>query len=70
MLSDRTIRQALEQSRFRVRSVHRQFVMPIQFHRAIGSRKFTIWSEDLLDRVGLLKQLGSPVTIVAERCAP
>lgn len=70
VFSDRTIRQALGRSHFRVRSVHRQFVMPIQFHRAIGSRKFTIWSEDLLDRAGLLKRLGSPVTVVAERCAP
>jgi len=70
VISDRAIRQALRQSNFQVRSVHRQFVMPIQLHRAIGSRKFTIWSEDLLDRVGLLKRLGSPVTVVAERCAP
>ena len=70
VFSDRAIRQALGRSHFRVRSVHRQFVMPIQLHRAIGSRTFTIWSEDLLDRVGLLKQLGSPVTGVAERCAP
>jgi ubiquinone/menaquinone biosynthesis C-methylase UbiE len=70
VISDRAIRQALRQSNFQVRSVHRQFVMPIQFHRAIGSRKFTIWSEDVLDRVGLLKRLGSPVTVVAERCAP
>ena len=70
VFSDRAIRQALGRSHFRVRSVHRQFVMPIQLHRAIGSRTFTIWSEDLLDRVGLLKQLGSPVTVVAERCAP
>jgi len=70
VISDRAIRHALRQSNFQVRSVHRQFVMPIQFHRAIGSRKFTIWSEDLLDRVGLLKRFGSPVTVVAERCAP
>jgi ubiquinone/menaquinone biosynthesis C-methylase UbiE len=70
VFSDRAIREALEPSQFQVRSVHRQFVMPIQFHRAIGSRRFTIWSEDLLDRVGLLKRLGSPVTVVAERCGP
>ena len=69
VFSDRAIRDALEPLQFQVRSVHRQFVMPIQFHRAIGSRRFTIWSEGLLDRVGLLKRLGSPVTVVAERCA-
>jgi ubiquinone/menaquinone biosynthesis C-methylase UbiE len=70
VFSDRSIHQTLEHSNFRVRSVHRQFVMPIQFHKAIGSRKFTIWSEDVLDRLGLLKRFGSPVTVVAERCAP
>jgi len=70
VFSDRTIRQTLERSQFRVRSVHRQFVMPIQVHKAIGSRKFTIWSEDVFDRLGLLKRFGSPVTVVAERCAP
>jgi ubiquinone/menaquinone biosynthesis C-methylase UbiE len=70
VLSDRAIRQALDQSGYRVRSVHRQFVMPIAFHRLIGSRRFTIWSEGILDRLGLLKRFGSPVTVVAERCAP
>ena len=65
-----TIRQALDRSGFRVRSVHRQFVLPITFHRIIGSRRFTIKLEDFLDRLGLLKRFGSPVTVVAERCAP
>jgi ubiquinone/menaquinone biosynthesis C-methylase UbiE len=54
---------------FRVRSVHRQFVLPIAFHRAVGSRRFTLGSEGLLDRAGLLKIFGSPVSLVAERCA-
>ena len=27
---------------FRVRSVHRQFVLPIAFHKVIGSRRFTL----------------------------
>jgi ubiquinone/menaquinone biosynthesis C-methylase UbiE len=69
VFSERAIAQALAQSNFRVRSVHRQFVLPIQFHKAIGSRTFTIWSEHVLDRLGLLKRFGSPVTVVAERCA-
>jgi ubiquinone/menaquinone biosynthesis C-methylase UbiE len=70
VISDRAIRQALDRSGFRVRSVHRQFVLPITFHRIIGSRRFTSKLEDVLDRLGLLKRFGSPVTIVAERCAP
>ena len=68
VFTDRTIVRTLERLRFRVRSVHRQFVLPMRFHRAIGSRRFTELSEDLLDRVGLLRLFGSPVTIAAERC--
>src|SRR5207244_1930585 len=60
---DRVIADALAQSGFRVRALHRQFVLPIAFHKAIGSRRFTEVSEDALDRVGLLKIAGSPVTL-------
>jgi len=65
----RTLVAAFQQCGFRVRSVHRQFVMPIALHKVIGSRRFTVWSEDLLDGLGLLKRFGSPVSLVAERCA-
>jgi ubiquinone/menaquinone biosynthesis C-methylase UbiE len=67
VLSRRDVDQALSRSHFRVRSVHRQYVMPMWFHRAIGSRHFTAWLEDVFDRIGLLKVFGSPVTICAER---
>jgi 2-polyprenyl-3-methyl-5-hydroxy-6-metoxy-1,4-benzoquinol methylase len=63
----RTIGHALDESKFRVRSVHRQFVLPIQFHKIIGSRRFTTRSEALLERLGLLRVFGSPVTVCAER---
>jgi ubiquinone/menaquinone biosynthesis C-methylase UbiE len=69
VFSHGTIRRELARSGFRIRSVHRQFVLPIQFHRAIGSRRFTELTEDLLDRGGLLRLFGSPVTVCAERCA-
>jgi ubiquinone/menaquinone biosynthesis C-methylase UbiE len=62
-----TIERALKQSQFRMRSVHRQFVMPIQLHKVVGSRRFTTGSERFLDRLGLLGLLGSPVTVCAER---
>jgi len=65
-----TIAAALDENGYRIRSMHRQFVLPIAFHKLIGSRRFTMWIEDLLDRIGLLKPFGSPVTLVAERCAP
>ena len=63
------IRRALDESGFAIRSVHRQFVLPIQFHRVIGSRRFTELSEGVLDRAGLLRWFGSPVTVCAQRCA-
>ena len=63
-----TIAEAFDRNGFRIRSVHRQFVLPIAFHKAIGSRRFTLWSERMLDHAGLLKPFGSPVTLVAERC--
>jgi ubiquinone/menaquinone biosynthesis C-methylase UbiE len=65
----RTIVDALTHSGFRVHSVRRQFVLPIAVHKAIGSRRFTTWSENLLNRMHLLDRFGSPVTLVAERCA-
>jgi 2-polyprenyl-3-methyl-5-hydroxy-6-metoxy-1,4-benzoquinol methylase len=64
------IAAAFDQNGYRIRSMHRQFVMPIAFHKAIGSRKFSLWSEHVLDRIGLVKLFGSPVTLVAERCDP
>ena len=67
VLTRRTIERALDRSRFRVRSVHRQFVLPIQLHKIIGSRGFTTRSEDFLDQAGLLRLFGSPVTVCAER---
>jgi len=68
VFSPREIEEAFEARGFRVRSVHRQFVLPIAFHKLIGSRRFTWRVERWLDRAGLLKVLGSPVTLVAERC--
>lgn len=69
VFSDKEIHAALEQSGFRVRSVHRQFVLPIALHKAVGSVRLTMAVERWLDRIGLLGVAGSPVTLVAERCA-
>jgi 2-polyprenyl-3-methyl-5-hydroxy-6-metoxy-1,4-benzoquinol methylase len=69
VFTGRTIAAAFASHGFRVRSVHRQFVLPIAFHKAIGSRRFTIAIETFLDRAGLLAFFGSPITLVAERCA-
>jgi 2-polyprenyl-3-methyl-5-hydroxy-6-metoxy-1,4-benzoquinol methylase len=69
VFTDRAIANAFASQGFRIRSVHRQFVLPIAFHKAIGSRRFTIAVEKGLDRLGLLGFFGSPITLVAERCA-
>ena len=66
---DKEIAGAFTKNGFRVRSSHRQFVLPIALHKAIGSRSFTQSSERAFNRLGLLNALGSPVTLVAERCA-
>jgi ubiquinone/menaquinone biosynthesis C-methylase UbiE len=68
VFSHAQIADALGKAGFRVRSVHRQFVLPIAFHKLLRSRRTTVRIEDLLDRLGLLKRFGSPVTLVAERC--
>jgi ubiquinone/menaquinone biosynthesis C-methylase UbiE len=69
VFTDAAIAGAFNRCGFRIRSVHRQFVLPIALHKAIGSRRLTESSEHLLDRARLLRVFGSPVTLVAERCA-
>ena len=69
VFTHRAITEAFHRNGFSIRSVHRQFVLPIALHKAIGSRRFTTVTERLLDHSGLLKPFGSPVTLVAKRCA-
>jgi SAM-dependent methyltransferase len=52
---------------FEVVKMDRQFVLPIAFHKWIGSTRFTANSERVLAAMGLLRGLGSPVTILAEK---
>jgi ubiquinone/menaquinone biosynthesis C-methylase UbiE len=68
VFTHRTIVEAFDRCGFTVRSVHRQFVLPIALHKAIGSRRLTQASEAILERAHLLNMFGSPVTLVAERC--
>ena len=67
VFADRDIAAALGAVGFEVRELHRQFVLPIALHKTIGSRKFTMTAEALLERAGLLRRFGSPVTVMAER---
>ena len=54
---------------FEVRGEHRQFVLPIALHKRVNSAAWTQRVEGVMDTTGLLRLFGSPVTVVAERCA-
>lgn len=66
-LAERDVARAFASHGFRVVTRHRQFVLPIALHKKIGSLKTTLGTERALASVGLLRLLGSPVTMVAER---
>ncbi len=66
---ERAMARELQRHGFRIVRRHRQFVLPIAVHKAVGSRRFTRRIESALARIGLLHLFGSPVTILAERCA-
>jgi 2-polyprenyl-3-methyl-5-hydroxy-6-metoxy-1,4-benzoquinol methylase len=68
VLSAAAVAGALSANGFRVVDVHRQFVLPIAFHKRLNSATATTRLEGALSRVGLARLFGSPVTIVAERC--
>lgn len=52
---------------FRIARQHRQFVLPIVLHKALGSRAASERLERVLAAAGLLGLAGSPVTVLAER---
>lgn len=69
VFSPRAIARAFAAEGFAIRGEHRQFVLPIALHKRVNSEGWTRRVEGALEQVGLLRLLGSPVTIVAERCA-
>ena len=64
---ERTMGRRAAEGRLSRAVEHRQFVLPIALHKAIGSRRFSDRAGALSERLGLLARVGSPVTIVAER---
>ncbi len=66
----RAVRAELAANGFRLAGTHRQFVLPIAFHKRLNSAAATGRIEGALARAGLTRLLGSPVTVVAKRCAP
>ena len=63
------IARELSRHGFRITASHRQFVLPIAFHKRLGSPHFTRGVEGALSGIGLRWLAGSPVTVAAERCA-
>jgi SAM-dependent methyltransferase len=69
VLREHAVAHELARHGFRVSDAHKQFVLPIGFHKLIGSAGFTRSVERALASIGMLHLAGSPVTIAAERCA-
>ena len=69
VFTDRSVRATLAANGFRLAQSDRQFVLPIAVHKKLGSASATSRIEGAFRRVGLNWLLGSPVTVLAERCA-
>ncbi len=67
VIREAAVREVLTASGFRVVEMHRQFVLPINFHKLFNSVLFTTSIEGAFEAIGVLRLLGSPVTVVAER---
>ncbi len=67
VMRESDVARAFAAAGFRVVDVRRQFVLPIAAHKAVGSLSVTRAVEGALAAAGLLRALGSPVTMVAER---
>jgi ubiquinone/menaquinone biosynthesis C-methylase UbiE len=67
VMAESDVTRAFASNGLRVVDVRRQFVLPIALHKAVGQIGFTKGIERLFRNVGLLRLLGSPVTMVAER---
>ncbi|HVD90715.1 MAG TPA: methyltransferase domain-containing protein [Vicinamibacterales bacterium] len=63
------VARALRSEGFQIAGQHRQFVLPIALHKRVNSEAWTRRTEGFMERTGLMRLFGSPVTIVAERCA-
>lgn len=68
VLRSSEVKREVEAAGFRIEAEHRQFVLPIALHKALGSRAATLAVERGLSAIGLLRLMGSPVTVLAVRC--
>lgn len=66
-ISTASVRSTLKVCGFDILRLHRQFLLPIAFHKLVGSRAFTERTEGIFAAMGLSRVFGAPVTIVADR---
>jgi ubiquinone/menaquinone biosynthesis C-methylase UbiE len=69
VFSAAAVASVLRAQGFEVAREHRQFVLPIALHKRLNSEAFTRQVEGVMERAGLMRLFGSPVTVLAERCA-
>jgi hypothetical protein len=67
VFSPAAVERVLAEAGFRVTRVHRQFVLPIALHKRVNSEAWTRRVEGSFERWGLMRVLGSPITVLAER---
>lgn len=67
VIAEADVARAFVEQGYRVVLVRRQFVLPINLHKKFNSLTGTLAVESALARLGMLRLLGSPVTMVAER---
>ena len=70
VFSPALIAQELARNGFAIGAEERQFVLPIALHKRVNSVQWTQRIESSLERAGLTRRFGSPVTVLAERAAP
>lgn len=63
-----SIASVLKRNGFQLVGRHHQFVLPIALHKRLNSEIATHRIERTCSQIGLTRLLGSPVTVVAERC--
>ena len=69
MFSASSVASVLRGEGFEVGGQHKQFVLPIAFHKLFNSEPLTRGIEGAMEQTGLMRLFGSPVTVVARRCA-
>jgi ubiquinone/menaquinone biosynthesis C-methylase UbiE len=67
VFSPAAVSRVLAENGFHVTAEHRQFVLPIALHKRVNSEAWTRRVEGMMERAGLMRRFGSPVTVVAQR---